>query len=91
MTLKARLLISLILAIFVLAVAVPLLPVYGSKIQFGFSLLWLSFCLLVIAANLHALLRLGGGEVVQRPALSREQREAIKRIYRGKARRQFLR
>lgn len=91
MKLRARLLISLIIAIFLLAVAVPQLPMYGDKTQFGFSILWLSFCLLVIAANLYSLLRLGRGEIVHRPALSKEQREAIKRIQRYKSRRQLSR
>lgn len=89
MKLRARLIISFITAFVLLAIAVPRLPIYGDQIQFGFSILWTVFCLLVIAANLHALLRLGRGEVIQKPALSKEQREAIKRIQRYRARRQI--
>lgn len=88
---RTRLLISFIVALFLLAVAVPQLPIYGGDLAFGFSILWLAFCLLVIAANLYALLRLGRGEVVERPALSKEQRQAIKHIQRYKVRRQISR
>lgn len=88
---RNRLLISFIVALFLLAVAVPHLPIYQGGLAFGFSILWLAFCLLVIAANLYALLRLGRGEPVTRPALSKEQREALKRIRRYKVRRQLSR
>lgn len=79
--------ICLIVAGFLLWFAVPKLPVYGTGIEFGFSLLWLGFCVLVIAANLHGLLRLGRGESVEKPALTKEQRAAIKRLNRYKPRR----
>ncbi|WP_025027353.1 hypothetical protein [Caldalkalibacillus mannanilyticus] len=87
MKVRSRLFISLVVALALLWVAIPRLPVYGSKVEFGFSILWLAFCLLVIGANLHALLRLGRGEVVDKPALSKEQREAMRRIQRYKRRR----
>lgn len=84
---RHRLLISFIVALFLLGLAVPRLPMYGTTIEFGFSILWLAFCLLVIAANFHALLRLGRGETVEKPMMTKEQREAIKRIQRYKPRR----
>ena len=87
MKVKTRLLISLVLALLLLVVAVPRLPVYGTNLQLIFSLTWLAFCLLVIGANLFALMRLGRGEVVDKPAFSKEQREAIKRVSRYKPRR----
>jgi hypothetical protein len=84
---KTRLFISFVGALVLLWMALPRLPLYGNQLQFGFSLLWLSFCLIVVGANLHALLRLGRGEVVDRPTFSKEQREAIKRVQRYKPRR----
>gem|GEM_PF-4866128 len=84
---RMRLFICLVVAIALLAVAMPRLPVYGSDIQSGFSMVWLAFCLLVIGANLHALLRLGRGEVISRPAMTKEQNQAIRNIQRYKQRR----
>jgi type VI protein secretion system component VasK len=84
---KTRLLISFGVALILLWIALPRLPLYGTSMQFGFSLLWLTFCLLVIGANLYSLLRLGRGEILDKPALSEEQREAIKRVQRYKPRR----
>jgi hypothetical protein len=84
---KTRLLISFVAALALLWVAIPRLPIYGANIEFGFSVLWISFCIIVIGANLHALMRLGRGEVVDKPAYSKEQREAIKKVQRYKPRR----
>jgi hypothetical protein len=82
-----RLWICFVGGLLLLGIAVPRLPVYGSTIELGFSLLWIAFCLLVIGANLYALMRLGRGELLQRPRLNREQKEAIRRIGRYRARR----
>lgn len=84
---KTRLFISFVIALSLLLFALPRLPVYGSELQFGFSVLWLSFCIIVIGANFHALLRLGRGEVVERQSFSKEEREAINRLQRYKRRR----
>lgn len=84
MKIRTRLMISFVVAIILLWVAVPNLPIYGSKIDFGFSVLWLTFCLLVIAANFHALLRIGRGENVERPILTKEQRQAMRHLRRSK-------
>lgn len=84
MNLKNRLLISFIVALAVLWIAIPRLPVHGTSLEFGFSLLWIAFALLVIGANLYALLRLGRGEQVEKAALNKEQKEAIKRINKHK-------
>ncbi len=51
-----RWLICLFVGLFVLFYAVPLLPVYGTPLEVAFSLSWLCFCLLMIGANLYALL-----------------------------------
>ncbi|EGL83073.1 hypothetical protein CathTA2_1413 [Caldalkalibacillus thermarum TA2.A1] len=90
MALKFRLMISFIVALWLLWFAVPRLPLYGTDLQFGFSVLWLAFCLLVIAANLHALLRLGRGEEVERPALTKEQREVIRRLQQARKKRRRI-
>ncbi len=74
-------------ALLMLGFATPRLPVYGSSIEFGFSFLWILFCLLVIGANLSAIMRLGRGEVVERPRLTKEQKEAIRRLRRYRHRR----
>jgi type VI protein secretion system component VasK len=87
MKLKTRLWISFVIALILFWIALPRLPLYGTTIQFGYSLLWLTFCLLVIGANLYSLLRLGRGESLDKPALTKEQRETIKRIQRYKPRR----
>jgi hypothetical protein len=86
---KVRLWISFVVAIGLLIFALPRLPMHGTTIQFGFSLLWTMFCLLVIAANLYALLRLGRGETLERPALNKEQKEAIRRLRRYRSRRMY--
>ncbi|MDQ0337893.1 cbb3-type cytochrome oxidase subunit 3 [Caldalkalibacillus uzonensis] len=90
MALKYRLIISFIVALWLLWFAVPRLPLYGTDLQFGFSVLWLAFCLLVIGANLHALLRLGRGEAVERHALNKEQREVMKRLQRARKKRRRM-
>jgi integral membrane sensor domain MASE1 len=87
MSTKARLFVSFVAALTLLWVAVPKLPMYGTTLELTYSLVWLSFCLLVIGANLHSLFRLGRGEVVERPAFNKEQKEAIKRVQRYKPRR----
>lgn len=87
MKLKARLWISFIVALGLLFFALARLPVYGSSIEFGFSIIWLSFCMLVIGANFYAILRLGRGERISRPVSTSEQREAIRRMNRYKPRR----
>lgn len=87
MKLKTRLWISFVAALILFWIALPRLPLYGTSTQVGFSLLWLSFCLLVIGANLYSLLRLGRGETLDKPALTKQQREAAKRIQRYKPRR----
>jgi len=84
---KIRLLISFLAALLLLGLAVPKLPIYGGNLEFGYSIIWIGFCLLVIGANLHALMRLGRGETIDKPRLNKEQVEAIKRIQRYKPRR----
>lgn len=87
MKIKIRLWFSFVIALILFWIALPRLPLYGTSVQFGFSLLWLSFCLLVIGANLYSILRLGRGEILDKPALTKQQREAVKRIQRYKPRR----
>ncbi len=87
MKLQTRLFISLVGAMAMLFISLPLLPLYGESIQVGFSLLWLMFCLLVIAGNFHALLRLGRGEEVEKPRFNKEQKEAIRKLGKYKRRR----
>lgn len=87
MKLKTRLWISFLVASALFFFSLPRLPVYGTSLEFGFSIIWLSLCLLVIGSNLYALLRLGRGERVNRPASTAEQREAIRRLNRYKPRR----
>jgi integral membrane sensor domain MASE1 len=62
---KYRWLICLFVGLFTLFYAVPLLPVHGTELELGFSLIWLFFCLLVIGANLYALLGVAPKERVQ--------------------------
>ncbi|GAA0363529.1 hypothetical protein [Bacillus horti] len=87
MKLKTRLWISFTLACALFLFALPRLPFYGTTIEFGFGVLWLALCVLVIGANLYGILRLGRGERVAKPVSTREQREAIRRINRYKPRR----
>lgn len=84
-----RLWISFLCAIVLLIFALPRLPVHGSTVQFGFSVLWLTFCILVIAANLYTILRLGRGETIERPALNKEQKQALRHLRRNRSRRMY--
>lgn len=84
---KWRLFSSFVLALGLLGIAVPRLPFYETQMSTGFSFIWLMFCLLVIAANFHALLKVGHGEEGRRELWGKEKRQAIRRIQRYKPRR----
>lgn len=71
-----RWLICFLVALFLLFYAVPQLPVKGSPLEAGYSLLWLFFCLLVIGSNLYALL--GGTTGRAAPQVRREIRQVQK-------------